>query len=63
MYIIINSLQQAGVMLERGGPYLGARGRINVWDIEVNDGEWSHSAIEISDQKSDFIEAGWLVIS
>ncbi|XP_074568111.1 protein neprosin-like [Curcuma longa] len=53
--------EQAGVMLERGGPYLGARGRINVWDIEVNDGEWSHSAIEISDQKSDFIEAGWLV--
>ncbi|XP_042442904.1 uncharacterized protein LOC122027957 [Zingiber officinale] len=53
--------EQAGAKLERGGPYLGAKGLINVWDIEVNDGEWSHSAIEITDQKSDFIEAGLMV--
>ncbi|XP_074579065.1 uncharacterized protein LOC141835571 [Curcuma longa] len=55
-----HKIQQAGAW-KTGGPYIGAKASINVWNIPVEPDEWSHSAIEISDAVNYYIEAGWTV--
>ncbi|KAG6514913.1 hypothetical protein ZIOFF_025288 [Zingiber officinale] len=54
------TIDQAGALKAGAGTYLGAKALINVWNIPVEPNEWSHSAIEISDAVSYYIEAGWI---
>jgi len=54
-------MQVARVELHRDGPYTGAHGNINVWNLQVEMKEWSLNSVTVFDGHDSFLEAGWAV--
>lgn len=48
--------------LKKGeGPYIGASGIINAWDIRVEEREWSSNSVTVFNKQGSFMEIGWVV--
>lgn len=41
--------------------YVGARGDFNVWNLDVEENEWSINSVTVFNKHDSFMESGWAV--
>ncbi|KAK1313012.1 hypothetical protein QJS10_CPA06g00944 [Acorus calamus] len=62
--LAIKTVKDAGQRTWNDGPFYGAKGAINVWNVRVEPNEWSQSAIIVGNKdpsRQAFLEAGYSV--